>query len=160
MDFDVIFVPGYYEEAGLIVKQARALGITVPVLGADGFDSPKLAELAGADAANDIYFSNHYSSLDESAVVQDFIKAFKEKYNVDPNAFNALGFDLAKFTCDGIGRASEMTGESVKEALAATTDFEGVTGTFSVGEDHNAIKALVVIEMQGGEQVSSVRAGA
>ena len=91
MDFDVLFVPGYYEEAGLIIKQARVLGITVPVLGADGFDSPKLAELAGADAANDIYFSNHYSSLDESPVVQDFIKAFKTEYGVEPNAFNALG---------------------------------------------------------------------
>jgi len=159
MDFDVLFVPGYYEEAGLIIKQARVLGITVPVLGADGFDSPKLAELAGADAANDIYFSNHYSSLDESPVVQDFIKAFKTEYGVEPNAFNALGYDLAKFTCDGIGRASQLTGEAVKDALEATKDFEGVTGTFSVGEDHNAIKALVVIEVQGGKQVSSVRAG-
>ncbi|MGI5918067.1 MAG: ABC transporter substrate-binding protein [Christensenellales bacterium] len=159
MDFDVLFVPGYYEEAGLIVKQARALGITVPVLGADGFDSPKLAELAGADAANDIYFSNHYSSLDESPIVQDFIKEFKDEYGVEPNAFNALGYDLGKFTCDGISRASQLTGEAVKDALKATKDFEGVTGTFSVGEDHNAIKALVVIEMQGGKQVSSVRAG-
>ncbi len=159
MDFDVIFIPGYYEEAGLIIKQARALGISVPILGADGFDSPVLAELAGADAANDVYFSNHYSSLDQSPIVQDFIKAFKEKYNADPNAFNALGFDLAKFTIDGISRASEMNGEAVKEALAGTQNFEGVTGTFSVGEDHNAVKALVVIEMQGGQQVSSVRAG-
>jgi branched-chain amino acid transport system substrate-binding protein len=160
LDFDVIFIPGYYEEAGLIIKQARALGIDVPVLGADGFDSPTLAELAGTDAANNIYFSNHYSSLDQSPVVQDFISAFKTKYGVDPNAFNALGFDLAKFTCDSIGRASAQTGEAVKDALASTKDFEGVTGTFSVGEDHNPIKALVVIEMQGGKQVSSVRAGA
>jgi len=160
MDFDVIFIPGYYEEAGLIIKQARALGIEAPILGADGFDSPKLAELAGNDAANDIYFSNHYSSLDQSPVVQDFIKAYKEKYNTDPNAFNALGYDLAKFTCDGISRASQATGEAVKDALASTKDFNGVTGTFSVGDDHNAIKALVVIEMQGGKQVSSVRAGA
>ncbi len=160
MDFDVIFIPGYYEEAGLIIKQARALGITVPVLGADGFDSPVLAELAGADAANDVYFSNHYSSLDQDPVVQDFIAGFKAKYNEDPNAFNALGYDLAKFACDGIGRATEKTGAGVKDALAATKDFVGVTGTFSVGEDHNPIKALVVIEMQGGQQVSSVRAGA
>jgi branched-chain amino acid transport system substrate-binding protein len=159
MDFDVIFIAGYYGEAGLIIKQARSMGIDVPILGADGFDSPKLAELAGADAANDIYFSNHYSSLDQDPAVQDFIKTFKEKYNAEPNAFNALGYDLAKFTCDGISRASELKGEAVKEALAATKDYVGVTGTFSVGEDHNAIKALVIIEMQGGEQVKSTRAG-
>ena len=159
LDFDVIFIAGYYGEAGLIIKQARDLGIDVPILGADGFDSPKLAELAGADAANDVFFSNHYSSLDQDPVVQDFIKTFKEKYDAEPNAFNALGFDLAKFTCDGISRASELTGEAVKTALASTQNFVGVTGSFSVGEDHNAIKALVIIEMQGGEQVKSTRAG-
>ena len=160
LDFDTIFISGYYDEAGLIIKQARALGIDVPILGADGFDSPKLAELAGADAANDIYLSNHYSALDQDPTVQDFITAFKAKYNADPNAFNALGYDLAKFACDGIGRASEPTGPAIKDALAATKDFAGVTGTFSVGADHNPIKALVVIEMQGGKQVSSLRAGA
>ena len=121
------------------------------MLGADGFDSPKLAELAGADAANDIYFSNHYSSLDESPIVQDFIKEFKDEYGVEPNAFNALGYDLGKFTCDGISRASQLTGEAVKDALKATKDFEGVTGTFSVGEDHNAIK-VSSLSMQGGNR--------
>lgn len=160
LDFDVIFIPGYYEEAGLIIKQARALGITVPILGADGFDSPTLAELAGADACSDVFFSNHYSSLDQDPAVQNFIAAFNTMYGAEPDAFNALGYDLAKFACDGISRASELTGAAVKDALAATTDFVGVTGTFSVGEDHNPVKALVVIEMQGGEQVSSVRAGA
>ncbi len=160
MDFDVIFIPGYYEEAGLIIKQARALGITVPILGADGFDSPTLAELAGADACSNVYFSNHYSSLDQDPAVQNFIAAFTAEYGSEPNAFNALGYDLAMFACDGISRASELTGAAVKDALSATTNFVGVTGTFSVGEDHNPIKALVVIEMQNGEQVSSVRAGA
>ncbi len=159
LDYDVIFIAGYYGEAGLIIKQARALGIDVPVLGADGFDSPKLAELAGTDAANDIYFSNHYSSLDQDPVVQDFIATYKAKYNEEPNAFNALGFDLAKFACDGISRASALTGEAVKEALASTEEFVGVTGSFSVDENHNALKALVIIEMQGGEQVNSLRAG-
>ena len=159
MDFDTIFIPGYYGEAGLIIKQSRELGITVPILGADGFDSPVLAELAG-ESANDVYFSNHYSSLSEDAVVVDFIASFKAKYNREPDAFNALGYDLAKFACDAIGRASALNGEAVKDALKATTNFAGVTGTFSVGEDHNPIKALVVIEMQGGVQVSSLRAGA
>jgi branched-chain amino acid transport system substrate-binding protein len=158
-DFDAIFIPGYYQEAGLIIKQARAQGIDVPIMGADGFDSPTLVELSGAAAANDIYFSNHYSSLDEESVVVDFIKAFKEKHEKDPDAFNALGYDLAKFACDGIGRAGGEGGEALKDALAGTEEFKGVTGTFSVDENHNPVKAVVVIEMQEGKQVSSVRAG-
>src|SRR5690606_13982711 len=80
-DFDVIFIPGYYDEAGLIIKQARNLGIDVPILGADGFDSPKLLELAGAAALNNVYYSNHYSSLDEDPKVAKFIENFKAKYN-------------------------------------------------------------------------------
>jgi len=158
-DFDAIFVAGYYQEAGLIIKQARAQGIDVPILGADGFDSPTLVELSGTEAASDIYFSNHYSSLDEDPVVQDFIEAFKDKYGKAPDAFNALGYDLAKFTCDAIGRADDVSGEAIKNALASTTDYKGVTGTFSIDENHNAKKALVVIEMQNGEQANSTRAG-
>ncbi|MFZ5974972.1 MAG: ABC transporter substrate-binding protein [Bacillota bacterium] len=158
-DYDSIFIPGYYNEAGLIIKQARALGIDVPVLGADGFDSPDLVKLAGEKAASNVYYSNHYSSLDKDPAVQSFITTYKNKYNAEPNAFNALGYDLAKFTCDAIGRASSITGEAVKDALAATTEYKGVTGTFSIDKNHNAVKALVVIEMQNGKQVSSVRAG-
>jgi branched-chain amino acid transport system substrate-binding protein len=156
-DFDVIFIPGYYEEAGLIIKQARAQGIDVPILGADGFDSPTLLELAGADALNDVYFSNHYSSLDQDPVVQNFIAAFKAKYNKEPDAFHALGYDLAKFVVDGIKRAEKLDGESVKNALAATENFEGVTGSFSVDENHNPKKALVVIGLKDGVQYSSER---
>ena len=156
-DFDVIFIPGYYNEAGLIIKQARAQGIDVPVLGADGFDSPDLVDLAGEGALNDIYFSNHYSSLDQDPVVQDFIKAYEEKYNKQPDAFNALGYDLAKFVADAIQRAEKVDGESIKNAMAATTDFKGVTGNFSIDENHNPVKALVVIELKDGKQHSSER---
>ena len=159
MDFDVIFIPGYYQEVGLIIKQARALGIDVPILGGDGFDSPTLTDLAGAEAASNIYFSNHYSSLDEDPAVVSFIAAYNDLSGEDPNAFNALGYDLAMFVCDAISRADELTGEAVKDALAATTGFSGVTGTFSVDENHNPVKSIVVIELQNGEQVSSVKAG-
>ncbi len=159
MDFDVIFIPGYYSEAGLIIKQARAQGINVPVLGADGFDSPVLLELAGKEALNDVYFSNHYSSLDQDPSVQNFIKNFKAKYNKEPDAFNALGYDLAKFVADGIARSEKLDGEAVKNALAATENFSGVTGSFSVDENHNPVKALVVIGLKDGAQDTIVRAG-
>lgn len=156
-DFDVIFLPGYYQEAGLVIKQARALGITAPILGADGFDSPVLLELAGAAALNDVYFSNHYSSLDQDPMVQDFIKAYKEKNGVDPNAFNALGYDLGKFIADAIKRAGSVDPVAIKDALAATKDFAGVTGTFSMGADHNPIKSIVVIGLKDGVQTTSVK---
>jgi branched-chain amino acid transport system substrate-binding protein len=156
-DFDVIFIPGYYEEAGLIIKQARAQGIDVPILGADGFDSPVLAQLAGAEALNEVYFSNHYSSLDQDAVVQDFIALFNEEYKKEPDAFNALGYDLARFVVDGIKRAEKLDGESLKNALAATENFTGVTGNFNIDENHNPEKALVVIELKNGVQHSSER---
>ena len=156
-DFDVIFIPGYYNEAGLIIKQARAQGITCPILGADGFDSPDLLELAGAEALNDIYFSNHYSSLDQDPAVLSFIEAYKAEYGADPDAFNALGYDLAKFVCDAITRADDLTGEAIKTALENTENFSGVTGNFSVDACHNPVKALVVIELKDGQQASSTK---
>jgi len=156
-EFDVIFIPGYYEEAGLIIKQARAQGIDVPILGADGFDSPVLLELAGAEALNNVYFSNHYSSADESAVVSDFIESFKKKYNKEPDAFNALGYDLARFVADALERVEKIDGESLKKALEETTNFDGVTGNFSVDENHNVVKDIIVIELKDGVQHSTYR---
>jgi len=156
-DFDVIFIPGYYQEAGLIIKQARNLGINTPVLGADGFDSPVLLELAGAEALNDVYYSNHYSSLDQDPKVQEFIAAYKAKYNVEPNAFNALGYDLGKFIADAVSRANSTDPVAIKDALASTKGFAGVTGTFDMGEDHNPIKSIVVIGLENGVQSTSVK---
>jgi branched-chain amino acid transport system substrate-binding protein len=156
-EFDVIFIPGYYQEAGLIIKQARDLGIKAPVLGADGFDSPVLLELAGPEALNDVYFSNHYSSLDQDPKVQDFIAAYKAKNNVDPNAFNALGYDLGQYIADAIKRANSTDPVAIKDALADTKGFAGVTGTFDMGEDHNPIKSAVVIGLENGVQKTSVK---
>ncbi len=157
LDFDVIFIPGYYEEAGLIIKQAKALEINKPVLGADGFDSPTLVDLAGKDALNQVYFSNHYSSLDKDPKVLEFIENFNKKHGKEPDAFNALGYDLGYFIADAIKRANSLDPEKIKEALAETKDFKGVTGSFSIDENHNAIKSAVVIELKDGEQVSAVK---
>lgn len=157
MNYDVIFLPGYYEEAGLIIKQARALGIDKPILGADGFDSPTLLDLAGAEALNKVYFSNHYSSLDEDPLVKKFIEDFKKKYNKEPNAFHALGYDLGHFIADAIKRANSTDPVKIKDALAATKDFKAVTGSFSIDENHNPVKAIVVIELKDGVQASSIK---
>ena len=156
-DFDVIFIPGYYDEAGLIIKQARDLEIYAPILGADGFDSPVLLELAGEEALNDVYHSNHYSSLDEDPLVKDFIAKYKEKYGVEPNAFNALGYDLGRWAADAIKRAGSQDPASITKALAETKGFEGVTGTFDMDENHNPVKSIVVIGLENGVQTTSIK---
>lgn len=149
---DVLYLPGYYEEVGLIVKQARDLGLNVPVLGGDGYDSPKLVELAGNEALNGVYFTNHYSSMDNSPEVIKFKEAFNAKYGKDPDAFNALGYDLAYFLADAIKRAGEAEPLKIREALEATKNFKGITGTLTVDENHNPIKAITIIEMKNGVQ--------
>nr|WP_107839114.1 ABC transporter substrate-binding protein [Metasolibacillus meyeri] len=151
---DFIFIPGYYEEVGLIVKQARELGIEVPLMGADGWDSPTLVDLAGKDALNNTYITNHYSSEDPDATIQKFVEAFKGKYNQAPNAFHALGYDTVYYLKDAIERAGDnVTGEAIKNMLAETKDLSLVTGTFTVDEKHNPVKSATVLEFKDGNQV-------
>lgn len=147
---EVLYLPGYYEEVGLIVKQARELGLDVPVLGGDGYDSPKLVEIAGTDNLNNVFYTNHYSPSDNTPEVTKFQSAFKNKNNSDADAFNALGYDLAYFLVDAIERAGEADPVKVKDALAATVDFKGITGTLSVDELHNPVKAVTILEVKDG----------
>lgn len=149
---DVLFLPGYYEEAGLIIKQARELGLDVPVLGGDGFDSPKLLELAGKNALNNVFISNHYSSKDNTPEVVKFREAFKAKYGSEADAFNALGYDMAYFVVDALNRAGEANSDKLKDALANTKEFKGVTGKFSIDSKHNPVKSITILEMKNGEQ--------
>ncbi|MBC9783034.1 ABC transporter substrate-binding protein [Heliobacterium chlorum] len=149
---DVLYVPGYYEEVGKIVKQARELGMNIPVMGGDGWDSPKLVEIAGAGALNNTFFSNHYSSEDKDPIVQDFVKKYKEKYNEVPDSMAVLGYDGALILVDALKRAGEPNAEKIKEALAATKDVQTVTGKISYDEFHNPIKAAAIIEMKDGKQ--------
>lgn len=151
LDPEVLFVPGYYEEVGLIIRQARELGLNVPILGADGYESPKLTEIAGKDALNDVYYSSHYSPMDDAPEVVKFRESFNAKYGKEPDAFNALGYDLAYFLADSLERAGEADSEKLKGALAATKDFKGVTGSFSIDENHNPVKSVTIIEMKAGE---------
>ena len=151
---DFVFIPGYYEEVGLIVKQARELGIDVPLMGADGWDSPTLVELAGADSLNNTYITNHYSSGDPDTKIQEFVAAFEEEYSEQPNAFHALGYDTVYYLKDAIERAGdEVTGEAIQKALAETKDLSLITGTFTVDEKHNPVKSATVLEFVDGSQV-------
>lgn len=156
-EFDVIFIPGYYNEAGLIIKQARDLGINAPILGADGFGAPELVELAGKPALNNVFFSSHFSVLDKNPAVSDFIANFNAKYKKDPDQFAALGYDLVYFVADAIKRAGSTDPVAIKDALAAAKDFPGITGTFSMGANHDPVKDVVVVGFKDGEHATSER---
>jgi branched-chain amino acid transport system substrate-binding protein len=147
---DVIFIPGYYTQVGNIAVQARKLGITVPLLGGDGWDSAKLAEIAGK-AIDGCFYSNHYSQQDPSPRVQEFIKKYKAKYGAAPDGLAALGYDAARILFDAMARAGTTAGADVAAALAATKDFDGVTGRISIDQDHNAVKPAVILEMKNGQ---------
>lgn len=149
---DVIYVPGYYEEVGKIVKQARELGITVPFVGGDGWDSPKLAEIGGAAALNNTFFTNHYSVEDKSPKSQAFVDAYQKEYGQVPDAMAVLGYDAAYVLVDAIKRANSTDPEKIREALAATKDFPAVTGSLTLNEKHDAVKSAVILEMKDGKQ--------
>ncbi|MDF2566733.1 MAG: ethanolamine utilization protein EutJ [Oscillospiraceae bacterium] len=158
-DFDIIYLPGYYEQVGLIVKQARSMGITKPILGADGYDSPDLAKIAGKENLTNVFFTNHYSSKDTSSEVTTFIDAFKKKYSKDPNAFHALGYDMAKYVVAAIKTAGGTDTAKIQQALANTKDFDAVTGKFTIDAQHNPVKSTVVIECKNGEQTFRTKIG-
>ncbi len=149
---DVIFVPAYYNEAALIALQARQLGIEQPLTGGDGWDSPLLFEIAG-DAVEGCYFSNHYSQQDQSPAVQEFINKYQEKHDSVPDAMAALGYDSAYVLVDAIKRAGTTDPEALRDAIAATAGFKGVTGTITLDENRNASKPAVVLKIEGGKAV-------
>lgn len=149
---EFIFVPGYYEEVGLILKQAREIGLDVPIMGGDGWDSPKLIEIAGAKATNNSYITNHYSSGDTDEKIQNFLKAYKDKYNdKSPDAFAALGYDTIYFLADAIKRAGSTDSEKIQKALTETKNLELVSGVMSLDEKHNPIKAASILSYVDGE---------
>ena len=143
---EAIFVPGYYTEVGLIARQARELGIKAPLMGGDGWDSPKLTEIGGK-AIEGAFFSNHYSSEDQSPIVQDFISRFKKKYNVVPDGLAAMGYDAALVLIDAMNRSKTLEGNDIRAAIADTKKFQGVTGKITIDEKRNAVKSAVVLEV-------------
>lgn len=151
---EFIYVPGYYTEVSVLIKQARELGITVPIGGGDGWDSPDMVSVAGTEALNNTYFTNHYSVEDPDANIQAFVKAYQEKYNAVPDSFAALGYDSAKLLAQAITDAGSADPEKVAIALSQMKDFPAITGTMSYNEKHNPVKNIVVIEYKDGKLVS------
>lgn len=152
---DVLFVPGYYTEVGLVARQARELGLKAVLLGGDGWDSEKLTEIGGSAIIGG-YFSNHYSHEDKSPVVQNFVAQFKSRYGEVPSGLAAQGYDAAMVAADAIKRAKEITPKGFRDALAETKNFQGVTGMITINEQRNAVKPAVVLKVVGPQKFSYV----
>lgn len=150
---DLLYIPGYYEDVGKIIKQARELGMTIPVLGADAWDSPVLVEMGGAQPLNNTYFTNFYSIEDKNPVSNAFVEAYKKEYGQTPDSMAAMGYDAAKLLVDAIKRADSTDAKKIKEALSATKNFSSVSGEMSLNDRHDAVRGVVIIELKDGKQV-------
>ncbi len=152
----LIFVPGYYTEVGLIALQAKELGLSVPLLGGDGWDSEKLTQI-GKAAIVGSYFSTHYSPDAQNPLVQNFVKNFKARYNGEtPNALAAMGYDAGGVAVDAVQRAVDLTPKSIRDAIATTQNFQGVTGVISLNAERNAVKPAVVLKVAGDNKFEYV----
>lgn len=146
---DVLFIPGYYSDVGNIAIQARKLGLALPLLGGDGWDSEQLAKVAGK-AIEGCYYSNHYAPDQPDDKVKDFIAKYKTDYNgAVPDGLAALGYDAANILFDAMARAKSLSGKDLRDAIAATKDYAAVTGKISIDERRNAKKKAVVVQMKG-----------
>jgi branched-chain amino acid transport system substrate-binding protein len=153
---DAIFVPGYYTDVALICLQARQLGLTVPIFGGDGWESDELVKI-GKDAVEGTYFSTHYAPDVASENSRKFVAAYKQRWKSSdgspklPDAMAALGYDSMMILADAIKRAGTTDGPKVRDALAATKDFDGVTGKTTINEKRDATKSAVILQVKDGK---------
>lgn len=146
---DAIFVPGYYAEVSLIARQARQLGIKAPLLGGDGWVGDSLLKVAGT-ALDGSFFSAHFSAEAKEPSTEGFVKRFQARYGAVPDDMAALGYDSAMILVDAIKRAGTTESEKLRDAIAATKDFKGITGMITIDEKRNASKSAVILTIGNG----------
>ena len=150
---EAIYIPGYYEEVAKIIKQTREIGLNVPLIGCDGWDSPKLVEIAGPEALNNTYFSSAFSVQDQTESVQKFIADYKAMYQKDPDIFCMQGYNAGLVLADALKRAGDgADGTKLAAAIAATKDLPVASGKLTYDKDHNPIISAIIIEMKDGVQ--------
>jgi branched-chain amino acid transport system substrate-binding protein len=147
---DAVYVPGYYQEVALMVKQGRQMGLTMPFVGCDGWANQALLAIGGK-AIDGCYFTNHFSPDDPSPLVTEFVANYQKKYGTPPDTFSALGYDAARLLADAIKRAGSTDSKALRDALAQTTGFEGVTGKISFDANRNASKPGLIVTVKGGK---------
>jgi branched-chain amino acid transport system substrate-binding protein len=143
----VVFLPGYYPEVSVILKQARQLGLTIPIIGCEAWDNPTLLQVAGS-AANGCYFSNQFSADDPAPVVQEFGKVYQQKFGNRPDNFAALGYDAARVVLDAIKKVGSTDSVAIRDAIAQTKDFPGVSGAITIDAKRNASKPVVILAIK------------
>jgi branched-chain amino acid transport system substrate-binding protein len=153
---EILFIPGYYTDVANIAIQARKLGMTMPLLGGDGWDSADLAKNGGA-AIEGSFYSNHYAADQPTEEIQTFVKKYKEKFGETPDGLAALGYDAARIFADATTRAGSTDGAKLAAAIASTKGFKGVTGAITINEKRDAVKPAVIVEMKGGKPVFRAR---
>lgn len=154
LDYDAIVMPGYYTETAIITKQARDMGIEVPILGPDGFNDDSFGDLAGVANTHDVYYVSGYSTktaLSDKAT--QFIEAYKKKYGSEPNMFAALAYDSVYMIAEAAKGAK--TSIDIADNLAKLSQFDGVTGTMTIDKDHNPIKTALMVKMENGAEASA-----
>lgn len=151
--FDAIYAPGYYSEVGLIVKQARQMGIKTPIIGSDGMADPKLAQIAGNSNANDIYYTTPFStkSAESDKTVKTFMTAFEDKFNAEAPTFSALAYDSVYMVKAAIEKAKSVNSEDIAKAMAKIKNMQGATGTMTVDAKHNPEKSISMEQMNNGK---------
>ncbi len=147
---DAIYVPGYYQEVALIIKQGRQIGLTMPFIGCDGWANQALLAVGGK-AIDGCYFTNHFSPDDQAPIVKDFVNKYQAKYRSLPDTFAALGYDAASILCDAIKRAGSAGSQDIRDALAKTAGFDGVTGKISLDANRNASKPGLIVTVKDGK---------
>ncbi len=153
---EAVFIPGYYTEAGSIAVQARDLGISVPLIGGDGWGSPLLLEIGGKSVEG-AYYGEHYFVREERPAVQQFVKKFRERFDTDPDAVNALSYDAMMMLAEAIRRGGSVEGPVIRDHLASIKDFEGVSGVITMGADRNPIKPVVIVKVENGRIIFADR---
>ncbi len=147
---EAIYIPGYYEEVSKIIKQAREMGITCPLLGSDGWESPKLVEIAGKDSLQGCYYVSAFNAQDKDPSVQDFIKKFKEKYQKDPDIFAMQGYNAGLVLVDAMKRAGSTDGTKLAKAIAETKDLPVASGKLTFDANHNPVMPALIIGLESG----------
>jgi branched-chain amino acid transport system substrate-binding protein len=147
---DVIYLPAYYSDDVLFLRQAKNLGITATCMGADGWDAQELIDGAQEDAEG-VYFTTHYTPTDPAEIVQNFLRDYQEAYNKFPIVLAALGYDAAALLAEAIDRADSLDPAAIKEAINSTVDFQGVTGLITLDENRNPVKEISIATVRNGK---------
>lgn len=155
-DFDVLFVPGYYSEAGLIVRQAREMGLEQPIVGADGFADPKLIKIAGKKNATNIYYTTHFDAkAPANDKVAKYLKLYKQTYGEDAGTFDALSYDAVYMIKQAIEDEKSTNSVKVAQGLAHLKNFKGVTGSITIDKKHNPQKPVIIAKLENGEEAEA-----